>query len=231
MSAEFFEAIKNGKMEDVQRLLSLNPNLIHEKENGLSAVLIAVYHQEPSIADLLADKAVNLTVFEAAATGKTEQVRSHLASDPQLVNAYAEDGFQPLGLASFFGHYETAEYLITAGAQVNSPSKNPLSAAPVQSAAAAGHNKIVMLLLNHGADPNIREQGGYTPLHAAAQNGDAQMIRALLLKGADASLKTEDGKLPMDFASEGGHKDAIALLKEGITRQFSKDSIKSAKNK
>jgi uncharacterized protein len=220
MSGEFFDAIKDGKLDEVQRLLSLNPGLIHEKENGLSPVLIAAYHQEPAIADFLAEKTVNLTIFEAAATGKTAQIVRQLARDPKLVNAYAEDGFQPLGLACFFGHYETAEYLAKTGAAINSHSLNPLSAAPIQSAAAAGHTKIVMLLLNHGADPNVREQGGYTPLHAAAQNGDTQMIRALLFNGADMHIKTQDGKRPVDLAKEAGHTDAVALIKEGITRRF-----------
>ena len=226
MTQEFFDSIKAGKMDDVQRLLSLNSSLIHERENGLSPILIAAYHQEPVLADFLAEKTVNLTIFEAAATGKTNQLVRHLARDPKLVNIYAEDGFQPLGLACFFGHYETAEYLIKTGAAINSHSKNSLSAAPLQSAAAAGHVKIVMLLLNNGADPNVREQGGFTPLHAAAQNGNTQMNRALLFNGADLNIKTQDGKLPVDLAHEAGHADAATLLKEGITRRFRKSGPK-----
>jgi ankyrin repeat protein len=220
MSGDFFNFIKEGKLDEVQRLLSLKPGLIHEKENGISPVLIAAYHQEPAIADFLAERAGTLTIFEAAATGKTGQVIRLLARDHELVNAYAEDGFQPLGLACFFGHYETAEYLIKTGAAINSPSLNPLSAAPIQSSAAAGHTKIVILLLSHGADPNVREQGGYTPLHAAAQKGDTQMIRALLFNGADMDLRTHEGKRPVDYAVEGGHTDAINLMKQGITRRF-----------
>lgn len=220
MSHEFFDAIKQGKLDEVQRLLSLNSSLIHEKENGLSPVIVASYYQEPHIADFLSDKVGGLTIFEAASTGKTNQIIRQLARDPMLVNAYAEDGYQPLGLACFFGHYETAEYLIKAGASINSPSSNQLHAAPIQSAAAGGHVKIVMLLLNHSADPNVREQGGYTPLHTAAQNGDMQMIRALLFNGADLTIAAKDGKTPMDLAEAAGNTDAIALLKEGITRRF-----------
>lgn len=220
MTKEFFEAIKAGNQEEVQRLISLTPSLIHEKENNLSPVMVAAYHQEPAMAEFLAEKAGSLNIFEACATGKTNQVMMHLARDPNLVNAYAEDGFQPLGLASFFGQYETVEYLIKAGAAINSQSKNKLEAAPIQSAAAAGHVKVVMLLLNNRANPNVREQGGYTPLHAAAQNGDTQMIRSLLYNGADLSIRSNDGKLAMDMAVEAGHTDAAALLKEGITRRF-----------
>jgi uncharacterized protein len=222
MSQEFFNAIKAGNLDEVQHLLSLNSSLIREKDNGLSPVLPAAYHQKPEMADFLAEKAVKLTIFEASATGKTDQIVRQLARDPQLVNAYAEDGFQPLGLACFFGYYETVEFLLKAGAAINSPSRNPLNAAPIQSAAAAGHVRIVMLLLNNGANPNVREQDGHTPLHAAAQNGDAQMIRSLLYNGADMSIKNNDGKTPIELALEAGHSDAAALLKEGITRRFKK---------
>jgi ankyrin repeat protein len=220
MSAEFFEAIKKGNLDEVKRLLSQTPELVYEKEKGLGPILVAAYNMEPAIALFLADKTGAPTIFEAAAVGKTSMIVRHLARDPMLANAYAEDGYQPLGLACYFGHYETAEYLIKAGASVNSPSKNDLHAAPILSAAAAGHVKIVMLLLNNGADPNVREQGGYTPLHAAAQNGDTQMIRTLLFNGADLTIQAKDGKKPIDIAADSGHKDAATLLKEGITRRF-----------
>ena len=220
MSKEFFDTIKQGNLDEVQRILSLNPELIYKKENGLSPVMVAAYHQETAIADFLTDRTGSLNIFEASARGKTNQIIRHLARDPMLVNAYAEDGFQPLGLASFFGRYESAEYLIKAGASVNSPSNNSLGATPIQSAAAAGHVKIVTLLLNHHADPNARELDGYTPLHAAAQNGDLQMIRSLLFNGGDLTIRGKDGKMPVDLAIEAGHVDAVKLLKEEITRRF-----------
>ena len=220
MSTEFFDAIKQGSRDEVERQLNADPGLIHIRENGLSPIMIAAYHGQREIASLLADKTVALTIFEAAATGKINNILRLLARDPQLVNAYSEDGFQALGLASYFGHFDVAEYLIKAGAPINSRSRNDLKAAPIQSAAAAGHAKIVGLLIKHKADPNVREQGGYTPLHAAAQNGDREMIRTLIYGGADLTLQSHDGKLPLDLALAAGHTDAAKLLQEGITKQF-----------
>ena len=227
MSAGFFEAIRQGNQQEVERPLRLSPGLIHARENDLSPILVAAYHHQPEIASFLADKTVALTIFEASATGKLNNIIRLLARDPQLVNAYAEDGFQPLGLASFFGHFEAAEYLVKARAPINSPSRNGLNAAPIQSAAAAGHAKIVRMLLENRADPNVREQGGYTPLHAAAQNGDEAMIHTLLYGGADLNVKSNDGKTPIDLATEAGHAKAVVLLKEGITKRLK--SLKSIK--
>jgi ankyrin repeat protein len=220
MPTKFFAAIKNGDQDEVRRLLNGAPGLIHEKEDGLSPVLIAVYHGHPEIAELLAEKTVTLTVFEAAATGREAHLARLLARDPQLVNAYSQDGYQPLGLACFFGHREAAEYLIKAGARVNSPSQNKMRVTPLHSAAAGGHTAIVKLLLQNGADPNAREDGDFTPLHAAAQNGDADSVRSLLFEGADANAKTAEGKTPMDYAVEAGKANAVDVLKKGITKKL-----------
>ena len=220
MSTEFFDAIKQGNKDEVERRLMLEPILIHAKEEGFSPIMVAAYHHKPEIASFLADKTVAINIFEAAATGKINNIIRLLAREPNLVSAYSADGFQPLGLACFFGYLDSAEYLVKAGAPVNALSHNDLRAAPLQSAAAGGHRKIVKMLLEHHADPNIREQGGFTPLHTAAQNGDDEMIRTLLFGGADLLLASNNGKTALDLALAGGHEKAVLLLGEGVTKRF-----------
>lgn len=220
MSQEFFKAIEQGMLREVEQLLFVNPSLIHEKERCLSPVMVAIYNHQLKVAEFLCEKAGNLSIFESAAAGKINQLVLHIARNPLLINDYSCDGFQPLGLSCFFGQYENAAYLIRVGAAINSPSRNPLHATPIQSAVAAGHTDIVQLLLSHNANPNVREGGGLTPLHAAAQNGDTHSIRLLLFNGADMSIRCYQGKLPLDLAMEAGHPEAVALFKEGITRRF-----------
>src|ERR1044072_3096115 len=124
MSVSFFDAIKQGNKDEVERQLIVDPSLIHVREEGLSPIMIAAYHGQPEIASFLADQTVALTIFEAAATGKINNIRRLRARAPPLVNAYPADGFQPLGLAAYFGHFEAAEYLVKAGAPVNSSARN-----------------------------------------------------------------------------------------------------------
>ena len=217
---EFFRAIQEGKPKVVERLLQAAPGLIHEKENGISPILVAAYHNQPELADFLAEKSVTLNIFEAAATGRTNQIVLILARTPQLVNAYSEDGYQPLGLACFFGHLETARYLINAGARLNSASQNRMKVTPLHSAAAGGHTALVKLLLEHGADPNAVQEGGFTPLHAAAQNGDVESIHMLLFHGADGSAKSSDGRTPLDYALETKKSEAVNMLKRQITKRL-----------
>lgn len=129
-----------------------------------------------------------LDVFEAAAVGRTERLRDLLDQDPALANAWAEDGFQPLGLASFFGHAEAVRLLLERGAEVTSPSRNDLKVMPLHSAAAtpdsAARYEIAKLLLEHGADPNARQQDEFTPLMAAEHHGDERLRDLLVQHGA-----------------------------------------------
>src|ERR671927_17008 len=102
----------------------------------MSDVLQAIYRGDAEEAERLAARR-ELDVFEAAALGRTERLRELLAADPAAANAWADDGFQPLGLASFFGHADAVRLLLAHGAEVNSASRNQMKVMPLHSAAAA----------------------------------------------------------------------------------------------
>ncbi len=209
----FLDAIKAGDVNRVQALLEQNPELVNARmEDDLSPVMVATYYGQREVAQLLARRSPNLTIFEASATGDLERVRALLRLDPSLANAFASDGFQPLGLASFFDYPEVVRLLVESGADVNNPSNNVQRVTPLHSAAAAQDVETARLLLERGADPNARQAGGFTPLHTAGENGQIEMIRLLLEHGADPAVQAEDGKSPLDLAQERGFEEAIKLL-------------------
>jgi uncharacterized protein len=159
----------------------------------MSDLLQALYHGDRAKADaLLADKP-ELTIFEAAAAGKTERVRELLRDDPSLANAFGDDGFHPLGLACFFGHVDTTRVLLEHGADVNALSRNEhIQTAAIHAAAAseeegtdeATRYELVKLVLDHGADPDLPQGGGFHAIDAARQNGDRRVEQLLLERGA-----------------------------------------------
>jgi uncharacterized protein len=153
----------------------------------MSDVLEAIYRGDAGEAERLA-AGRELDVFEASALGRVERLRELLDENPSLANALADDGFQPLGLASFFGHADAARLLVEHGAEVNSASRNAMKVMPLHSAAAAQdpvvRYEIAKLLLEAGADPNARQQDEYTPLMAADQHGDERLRELLVEHGA-----------------------------------------------
>ena len=156
----------------------------------MSEVLQAIYQRDQARVDELLAREPELDVFEAAAVGRTERLRELLDDDPALANAWAEDGFQPLGLASFFGHVDAARLLVERGAEVNSASRNDFKVMPLHSAAATedpeARYELAKLLLEHGADANARQQDDFTPLMAADQHGDKHLRSLLVEHGATA---------------------------------------------
>jgi ankyrin repeat protein len=70
----------------------------------------------------------------------------------------------------------------------------------------------VSLLLSRGADPNARQQVGYTPLMGAAASGRRDLVNTLLDAGADPGTTAEDGKTAADVARGHGHHDLAAAL-------------------
>jgi ankyrin repeat protein len=156
----------------------------------MSDVLQALYRGDRDEAERLAADG-ELTVFEAAALGRTDRVRQLLDQDPDLANAFGDDGFHPLGLACFFGHVDAARLLLERGADVNALSRNEQIQTAAIHAAAASEGKdestryeLVELALDHGADPNLPQGGGFRAIDAARQNGDKQVERLLLERGA-----------------------------------------------
>ncbi|MGH2522814.1 MAG: ankyrin repeat domain-containing protein, partial [Anaerolineales bacterium] len=225
-SQSIINAVKAGDQAQVNALLDQNPELVNARsETGESAILLAAYYGQKQIAQLLLNRGATLDLFEAAAVGQAARVAELLEADPGRSNAFSSDGFQPLGLASFFGHAEVAALLLARGAEVNTPSRNPMHVRPLHSAVAGRHTAVAEMLLKHGAEVNARQEMGCTPLYAAAQNGQIEMVKLLLAHGADANLAPDNGQTPIDAALAGGHHDVAALLREAQAESAGSDQL------
>jgi uncharacterized protein len=177
-----------------------------------SAILEALYHRDSARAQQLAAASDALSVWEAAALGRDEALAPLLARDPALANAPAPDGFPPLTLAAFFAPVSTVACLLAAGADVGAASRNDMQVQPLHAAVASRNIDSMRLLLAAGADPNARQQVGYTPLMGAAGGGREDILDLLLAGGADPGAVAEDGKTAAAIAGEHGHQDLARRL-------------------
>jgi ankyrin repeat protein len=179
-----------------------------------STILDALYHGRRDEADrLLAERGQDdLTVHEAAAMGAVPRLTTLLAEDPDAANAWADDGFQPLGLAAFFGRPEAFELLLASGGEVNTPARNPMQVTALHAALAGPAPELARALVAAGADVNARQQGGVTPLQEAAANGRGDLVALLLEHGADATATDDAGRTAADWARGAGHADVVAML-------------------
>jgi len=187
-----------------------------QDQNGVSEILKALYQGKREVVDALLASGIELNIFEAAATGQTDRVRKLAEQDPAVVNAYAPDGFTPLGLAAFFGHAKTVSALLAAGAEVNLASRETMKMSPLGSALAVQRNDIARMLIDAGADVNAKAENDLRPLHTAAARGNLEAAMLLLEHGADVNASSKDGKTALTYAEERNHPDMIEFLRSKL---------------
>ncbi len=184
----------------------------------VSPIMDALYHSRVDEAERLLAEAgpETLTIHEAAAMGAVARIAQLLDDDPAAVNAWAVDGFQPLGLAAFFGRREAVEQLLARGGEVNTHARHPFHVAALHAALAGPQPNIARLLVAAGAEVNARQQAGIAPLHETAQNGHLELTQLLLDHGADPAAVDDQGKTPADTARAHGHEAVAILLQTGV---------------
>ncbi len=214
MSIEALEEyIAAADLAGLSDLLSANPALATKTTTmNVSPLMLACYYKKPDVAEFLLKYVGDISLFEAAAVGKFDAVAHFIYTHPDAVNEYADDGFTPLGLACYFGQFEVARYLILKGADVNQPSNNGFHVFPIHSAAAGDYTDIARILIENGAQVNVRQQAGATPLHSAAQNGNLELLIMLLENGAETNVRMEGGKMPADLARDQGFDEIAEIL-------------------
>lgn len=74
-----------------------------------------------------------------------------------------------------------------------------------------GDVDIVRLLLDAGADPDLKA-GGYTPLVRAALLGHLRISAMLLKRGASPDVKSSDGNTPLTAAAGMNRLDVVRAL-------------------
>ena len=81
---------------------------------------------------------------------------------------------------------------------------------------------LARLLLDNGADVNIRNNAGATPLHEAARVGLKQMVTLLIEKGAGINAEDKYGETPLDYtrADDPNVKAAAEILRKHGGKTF-----------
>jgi cytohesin len=163
-------------------------------------------NDHPKTAHFLLDHGANPAVQELP-------VRLATDTDTSTMKMFLDHGL-PVNL-----HYKDVETLLHAA--VNGKySNDPNCESPD---CWRGYNNMVRFLLNHGADPNCRDEVGRTPLHNAIDNESADIAMILArAKGADLSLADIYGRSPIHTAIREGMVNLVKyLLSHGVNANIS----------
>ena len=130
-----------------------------------------------------------------AARGFTPLHRSAEDGDGELTQLLLARG-------AGMGDATSADFVSRRGRAVDSRDHNDATA--LMLAAGGGHERIVEMLVEAGADLAASDEFGLSALHYAAEGGHCNTITMLLNLGADPDATDEGGKTPADVAARGG---------------------------
>lgn len=196
-------AVEDGHTEVVQRLLACrspeNRIAVDQMDNddpSYNALLIAVLHGRKEIVELL------------LAAG----------ADPSVL--YGTDTL--IIRAAIKGHAEILEILLKT--QKHTIDVKNIYGATALLYAAHGYTECVRVLLEHGANPNIANDDGFTPLTIAVFHDHPEIVKLLISAKANLNARNLDGSTALIYASYQNHEHCLGLLLEaGATDSLDKN--------
>ena len=102
---------------------------------------------------------------------------------------------------------------------------------PLGLAAFFGHQEMVKILLQTGADPNVASKNplGVLPLHSAMANGSKEIARILIDAGTDVNTANAEGWTPLHYAAHSGDMESARyLLSKGAKAGVAKSDGQTA---
>ncbi|MDX1931803.1 MAG: ankyrin repeat domain-containing protein [Capsulimonadales bacterium] len=168
----------------------------------------------PGVAKAKTSPAATTALFKAIDSGTAEDVRQALAQggDP--------NGLDPNGLpfvlitVSRINVSEAKEKLIALLDAGGDPNRGKESFLPLHTGALARKIDLMEVLVDRGADVNLRSGSGTTPLHCAVIADSVEVAHFLLKRGADPSKTDRSGKTPLQMAEKSKATAVAAVLRD-----------------
>ncbi|MHB1000839.1 MAG: ankyrin repeat domain-containing protein [Armatimonadota bacterium] len=177
------------------------------------------------------------SMLKSAGEGNFGDVYGLLDKHPNLVNASDNSGYTPLLNAILGHHADMATYLIGKRADVNAKDKfghTPFSLSFAQYIndkrdGKPGDMKLLKLLIENGADINVKGIDDETPLHMAARTNQNDAARLLIDNGADTNALDSKHQTPLLLVLSNNNETlAEILIEKGADVKASDEDGKTA---
>ena len=168
-----FELIDQGDADGIRALLAADPAARDLRNDaGHSPLAHAAYRGR--------GPAFEAILESGEPTDAWDRLIGGCADGLPVPDARTPDGFTPLHLAALVDNVPAATALLAAGADPNVLATARFArVTPLGSCAFSGALGVARLLLEHGADPHIGEDGAYTVEAEAIAQGNEELARLI----------------------------------------------------
>jgi ankyrin repeat protein len=169
----------NNEKKKEEDLLKNQIELAKKKEKELEHIKIQEAIARKDYSDLDAVKATQFGVLERV----KELVENNKVNPLKPDN----DNIYLLHWAAYNNRLDIAQYLISLGCKVDQIG-GELETTPLNWAARSGHVQTVAYLMKQEADPNARDNDGFSSIHLASMNCHSMVVAYLLAKGVQVNI-------------------------------------------
>jgi ankyrin repeat protein len=157
------------------------------------------------------------TALSCAVKGRNLEVVKLLVHANEIatsIDGLDDFGRSPLMQAAEAGFADIARVLIDAKAKVYGQSSEGDRPTALHLAAINGHDELVEILIENGADIEAGNRNGSTALQDAASGGRYSTVQLLLSKNANPLAQGTDGETPLSQARDNRNREVERLLEE-----------------
>ncbi|XP_014115180.1 PREDICTED: ankyrin repeat domain-containing protein 16 isoform X2 [Pseudopodoces humilis] len=141
-----------------------------------------------------------------------------IGMDPEVANG---DYKRPIHEAASMGHQECVSFLLERGASVDCLKKGDWT--PLMMACTRKNLEVIKTLVEHGANPLLRNKDGWNCFHIASREGHPEVLRFLLDVFPNCwDTESTTGRTPLHTAAMHGCSQVVELLLERC--QYQPDS-------
>lgn len=153
---------------------------------------------------------LKMNIFQIVRLNELDNYFANIDSiNINILNKYSENLLHQTGTNNCI---EIAKDLISKGINVNQ--RGYKGSTPLQYLLEGKHSILIRMVIEAGADVNIRDNYGNNALWTATFNarGDYEFVELILEKGGEAFTKNKAGRSPLDLANQFNDKILIDLL-------------------
>ena len=209
-----------GHTETVRYLLGLKEVEVHHAtDDGCTALHLAADNNHADVVQVLIDAGADIDVRDnlgssplllACHSGSLDAVKIlvRAGAGVRVTNNYED---MCLILAASRGHTETVRYLV-GFPEVEVDHTDDEGRTALHCAVENNHADVVQVLIDAGADIEVRDQLGSSPLLLACRSGSLDVVKSLVRAGAGVCVTNNDGDTCLTIATSHGQTEIMRYL-------------------